>query len=123
MSEAARTPEPLILLVAALGAGLAAAFGRELQAGRKPNRSWWFARLLLLPLLAISAATASEALGLSPSMRAFAAAMLSLGGYDGLRLVEGHWRQRVGAALSKSVPSAAGQGGEEAQDIKGQGRG
>jgi hypothetical protein len=79
----------------ALAAGLAAAYGRELQAGRSPNRSWWIARLLLLPLLAIGATAASEAFALSRSSTAFTAAMLSLGGYDCLRLVEAHWRARI----------------------------
>ncbi len=85
----------------ALGAGLAAAYGRELQAGRIPERSWWIARLLLLPLLAIGATAASEAFDLAGSTTAFTAAMLSLGGYDCLRLIEGHWRARL-AAISRA---------------------
>jgi hypothetical protein len=91
-SEALAT---LCLVTVALGAGLAAAYGRELQAGRSPDRSWWVARLLLLPLLAIGAAAASETFQLSRSTTAFVAAMLSLGGYDCLRLIEAHWRSRV----------------------------
>lgn len=82
----------------ALGAGLAAAYGPELQAGRAPNRSWWVARLLLLPLLAIGATAASEAFALSRSGTAFTAAMLSLGGYDCLRLIEAIWRAHILAA-------------------------
>jgi hypothetical protein len=70
----------LCIVTVALGAGLAAAYGRELHAGRSPGRSWWLARLLLLPLLAISATAASEAFDLSRSTTAFTAAMLSLGG-------------------------------------------
>lgn len=88
----------------ALGAGLAAAYGRELQAGRIPERSWWIARLLLLPLLAIGATAASEAFDLASSTTAFTAAMLSLGGYDCLRLIEGHWRARLAALSNASTP-------------------
>jgi hypothetical protein len=92
----------------ALAAGLAAAYGRELQAGRSPERSWWIARLLLLPLLAIGATAASEAFALSRSATAFTAAMLSLGGYDCLRLIEAHWRARM-AALAQGTALANGK--------------
>lgn len=87
----------------ALIAGLAAAYGRELQAGRSPARSWWVARLLLLPLLAIGATAASETFALSRSATAFTAAMLSLGGYDCLRLLEAHWRARI-LAVAQGQP-------------------
>ena len=90
----------------ALGAGLAAAYGRELQAGRSPQRSWWIARILLLPLLAIGAAAASEAFNLSRIVTAFTAAMLSLGGYDCLRLIEARWRARLAELAEASGQSA-----------------
>jgi len=94
----------LCIVGLALAAGLAAAYGRELQAGRSPERSWWIARLLLLPLLAIGATAASEAFSLSGSTTAFTAAMLSLGGYDCLRLIEAHWRARL-AAIARANPA------------------
>jgi hypothetical protein len=105
------------IVTLALGAGLAAAYGRELQAGRSPNRSWWIARLLLLPLLAIGATAASEAFALSRSSTAFTAAMLSLGGYDCLRLVEAHWRARVNMAEGKSGDDQRGPAPTESDGL------
>ena len=83
---------------AALLAGLAASYGRELEAGRRPDRTWWVRRLLILPILAIAATAATDLFALQPSIAAFSAAMLSLGGYDVLRLLEARWRQRAGVA-------------------------
>ncbi len=83
-----------IILLAML-AGLAASYGRELDARRKPGRRWWVRRLLVLPLLAITAAAASETFALSRTLSAFTAAMLSLGSYDVLRLIEARWRARI----------------------------
>lgn len=82
----------------ALLAGLAASYGRELEARRRPGRGWWARRLLVLPLLAIAAAAATELFGLSPTVAAFSAAMLSLGGYDVLRAIEAKWLPIAGAA-------------------------
>lgn len=87
--------EALLFVCVALGAGLAAAYGRELQSGRSPNRLSWIARLLLLPMLAIGASAASEAFAMSRNATAFTAAMLSLGGYDCLRLMEAQWKGRL----------------------------
>ncbi len=98
----------------ALGAGLAAAYGRELQAGRMPERSWWIARFLLLPLLAIGATAASEAFDLAGSTTAFTAAMLSLGGYDCLRLIEAHWRARLAAISNANMQFETEQSGSDA---------
>lgn len=42
----------------------------------------------------IASAVAAEAFGLSPTFAGFTAAMLSLGGYDALRLIEGKWNKR-----------------------------
>ncbi len=84
---------PVILL--ALGAGLAAAYGRELDQGRAPDRLWWTRRLLIMPVLAIAAAALAESIGLSRTWTAFCAAMLSLGGYDALRAVEERWRRQA----------------------------
>ena len=99
----------------ALGAGLAAAYGRELQARRAPDRSWWVARLLLLPLLAIGATAASEAFQLSRSVTAFTAAMLSLGGYDCLRLIEARWRDRI-LAMAQSGPARGDTSSVDSED-------
>ena len=90
-----RTVITLAVISASLMAGLAAAYGRELQARRQVDRSWWIARALLLPMLAICALSASAILQLSQTMTASASAMLALGGYDGLRLIEARWQARV----------------------------
>ncbi len=83
------------VIIASMLAGLAAAYGRELEGGRSPDRGWWLRRLLILPMLAISAAAVIDLLDLSPTIAAFSAAMLSLGGYDVLRLLEARWLQRL----------------------------
>lgn len=79
----------------ALAAGLAASYGRELEEERRPDLRWWLRRLLILPLLAITATAATEVFDLSTSVAAFSAAMLSLGGYDALRTIEARWKRRV----------------------------
>lgn len=86
----------------ALVAGLAASYGRELEAKRYPDRRWWLRRLLIIPLLAIAATAATDAFALSTSLSAFTAAMLSLGGYDALRLVEARWKAKVESIGSTS---------------------
>jgi hypothetical protein len=84
------------VIAAALAAGIAASYGRELEAGRHPNREWWIRRLLITPLLVIAATAATELFGLSRSGSAFTAAMLSIGGYDVIKLIESRWLRRVG---------------------------
>jgi hypothetical protein len=91
-----------LLIIGALCAGLAASYGREREANRTPTRQWWVNRVLILPLLAIAATAATEAFSLSPSVAAFSAAMLSLGGYDALCLLETRWKTRL-----KAVPEPA----------------
>lgn len=92
-----------LVVAAALAAGLAASYGRELEAQRHPDGRWWLRRLLIIPMLAITATAAIDAFHLPTSLAAFATAMLSLGGYDGLRMVEASWRRRLdGAAASTS---------------------
>ena len=83
------------VIVAALAAGLAASYGRELEAQRRPDGRWWLRRLLIIPLLAMAA---TEAFDLSTSLAAFTAAMLSLGGYDAIRFVEARCKGRSQAA-------------------------
>jgi hypothetical protein len=85
-----------LVIGAALSAGIAASFGRELEAGRRPNGQWWIRRLLITPLLVIAATAATELFGLSKSGTAFTAAMLSIGGYDVIKLIEARWLRRVG---------------------------
>jgi len=89
----------LVILVSLI-AGMAASYGRELEAGRSPDRGWWLRRLLILPMLAIAAAAVTDLLDLSPTIAAFSAAMLSLGGYDMLRLLEARWLARLALAGS-----------------------
>lgn len=101
-----------LVLVAALAAGLAASYGRELEAQRRPDCRWWLRRLLIIPLLAIAATAATEAFDLSTSLAAFTAAMLSLGGYDALRFVEAKWIGRVEAAAQSTDVRADGGGDE-----------
>ena len=84
-----------LVIAFALGAGLVAAYGRELEKGRSPDRLWWVRRLLILPILAITASAMTDMFAMNRNMSAFTAAMLSLGGYDVLRLIEARWRQRL----------------------------
>jgi hypothetical protein len=85
-----------LVIAAALAAGIAASYGRELEAKRRPDRDWWIRRLLITPLLVIAATAATELFGLSKSGAAFTAAMLSIGGYDVIKLIESRWLRRVG---------------------------
>lgn len=103
-----------VVIFAALAAGLAASYGRELEAKRTPDRHWLIRRLLIMPLLAIAATAATEAFGLAPSVAAFSAAMLSLGGYDGLRFVENRWKARTDAiACAAAASEAKAEGGQD----------
>ena len=95
-----------LVIGVALFAGLAASYGRELEAGRRPDRRWWLRRILIMPLLAIAAATATDMFDLSTSMAAFTAAMLSLGGYDALNLIELKWKQRIATHIRQVEPKA-----------------
>lgn len=85
-----------LVIAAALAAGIAASYGRELEASRHPDGGWWIRRLLITPLLVIAATAATELFGLSKSGAAFTAAMLSIGGYDVIKLIESRWLRRVG---------------------------
>lgn len=98
-----------LMILAALAAGLAASFGRELEARRKPDVHWWVRRLLIIPFLAIASTAATDAFALRPSIAAFTAAMLSLGGYDALCLLEARWRRRL-AALDNPAPAPSDSG-------------
>ena len=98
------------LISAALAAGLAASYGRELEARRKPDRHWWMRRLLIMPLLAIMATAATDAFRMAPSMAAFTTAMLSLGGYDVIGLIERRWKNRLEAAAAAADARRAGDG-------------
>ncbi len=97
-----------VIMVAALGAGLAAAFGRELEAGRSPTRLWWIRRLLILPLLAIATAAASDTFGFNRTLSAFTAAMMALGGYDVLGVIEARWRKRLPVEAEAATDEADG---------------
>lgn len=85
-----------LVIAAALAAGTAASYGRELEANRHPKGEWWVRRLLITPLLVIASTAATELFGLSKSGSAFTAAMLSIGGYDVIKLIESRWLRRVG---------------------------
>ncbi len=98
-----------VAIAAALAAGIAASYGRELESNRRPDRQWWIRRLLLTPLLAIAATAATELFHLSKSAAAFTAAMLSIGGYDVLKLVEARWRRGVGLVDGEPRSSPADQ--------------
>ncbi|WP_129794010.1 hypothetical protein [Sphingosinicella sp. CPCC 101087] len=92
-----------VVIGVALLAGLAASYGRELEAGRRVERGWWIRRLLILPLLAIAAMAGTDMLDLSSSATAFGAAMLSLGGYDALRVLEARWKLKTSAGDATRV--------------------
>lgn len=97
-----------LVIVTALGAGMAASYGRELEAHRRPDRHWWIRRLLIIPLLAIASTAATELFGFSKSSAAFMAAMLALGGYDAIKLIEAKWRHRLGPASAARPPDSGG---------------
>jgi len=103
-----------IVIFVALGAGLAASYGRELEAHRHPDRHWWLRRLLIMPLLAIAATAATEAFDLSNSVAAFTAGMLSLGGYDAIRFIERRWKDKAEAIARAAEASSGDQGGVNA---------
>ncbi len=96
-----------LVIAAALAAGIAAAYGRELEANRRPDGQWWIRRLLITPLLVIAATAATELFGLSRSAAAFTAAMLAIGGYDVLKLIEARWLRRVGLGGDPCPPETA----------------
>ena len=102
----------LCVILAALASGLAAAYGRELEGRRRPDWHWWWRRLLLLPLLAITATAATDEFGLTTSTAAFTAAMLSLGGYDVLRLIEKRWNRKL-EALAREAEHKVDGGADE----------
>ncbi|HYG47506.1 MAG TPA: hypothetical protein VD846_06130 [Allosphingosinicella sp.] len=94
-----------LVIAAALAAGIAASYGRELEAHRRPDGQWWIRRLLITPLLVIAATAATELFGLSRSGAAFTAAMLSIGGYDVIKLIEARWLRRVGLTDGAACPA------------------
>lgn len=96
-----------LVIAGALAAGIAASYGRELEANRRPDGHWWIRRLLITPLLVIAATAATELFGLSNSGAAFTAAMLSIGGYDVIKLIEARWLRRVGLAEAGCPPASA----------------
>lgn len=100
-----------IIIAAALAAGLAASYGRELEAQRHPDRRWWLRKLLIIPLLAIAATAATDVFGMSTSSAAFTAAMLSLGGYDAIRFIEARWKNRVDVAAELDASASNEPGG------------
>ncbi|HLL29877.1 MAG TPA: hypothetical protein VK403_02665 [Allosphingosinicella sp.] len=96
-----------LVITAALAAGIAASYGRELEANRHPDGQWWIRRLLITPLLVIAATAATELFGLSKTGAAFTAAMLSIGGYDVIKLIEARWLRRVGLVDEEARPPPA----------------
>lgn len=98
---------PYLVIAVALAAGVAASYGRELEAKRRPDRSWWIRRLLIIPLLVIAATAATDLFALSKSASAFTAAMLAIGGYDAIKLIESRWLRRVGLTAEECPPPPA----------------
>ena len=110
-----------LAIAAALAAGIAASYGRELEANRKPDRSWWIRRLLIVPLLVIAATAATEMFGLSRSGAAFTAAMLSIGGYDVIRLIEARWLRRWGLGEEARAPARPAGGSSQSDRLRDEG--
>ncbi|HEX9947013.1 MAG TPA: hypothetical protein VGA98_05680 [Allosphingosinicella sp.] len=98
-----------LVIAAALAAGIAASYGRELEASRRPDGQWWVRRLLITPLLVIAATAATDLFGLTRSGAAFTAAMLSIGGYDVIKLLEARWLRKVGLVDGETHPPPARQ--------------
>lgn len=86
---------PEFVLVAALLAGLATSYGRELHEGRRPGGRWWLSNLLLLPTVGITSKAADDLYPLSSSLSAFLTVMLVLTGYQGLRSLQKRWCAQI----------------------------
>lgn len=94
--------DKILYVVVSLGlsAGLIGAFGRERHEGRKPDGNWWLSRLCIIPFLAITATTAVDQFRLSNQQAAFLAAVLSLMGYEAVRIILERMKLKGEAAIS-----------------------
>lgn len=92
MSDSVRlTFAPEVVLLAALAAGLATSYGRELHGGRRPGWRWWLSMLLLLPTVAIMSQAAALILQIDARVNALLTVMLVLSGYKGLEALVRGW--------------------------------
>lgn len=102
-----RDKTPFWLLMAfSLAAGMVGAYGRERHEGRAPGISWWQNRAMILPFLAIVSVWVQEQFSLTSSQLAMAAALLSLLGYEAVRMISEHAKKR-----GEQAAKALGVGG------------
>lgn len=102
-----RDKTPFWLLMAfSLAAGMVGAYGRERHEGRAPGISWWQNRAMILPFLAIVSVWVQEQFSLTMSQLAMAAALLSLLGYEAVRIISENAKKR-----GEQAAKALGVGG------------
>jgi hypothetical protein len=99
-----------VVLALGLSSGLIGAYGRERHEQRNPNANWWISRLCIIPFLAIVASAAVEQFHLTNQQAAFLAAVLSLMGYEAVRIIIERAKLRGGAAtaaIAAEVPEGS----------------
>jgi hypothetical protein len=101
----------ILYAVIALGlsAGLIGAYGRERHEGREPNLDWWISRLCIIPFLGIVSSFAVDQFGLSNQQATFLSSVLSIMGYEAVRLILEHSREK-GEAASRAIGGIVGGG-------------
>lgn len=97
-----------VLLVFSLSAGIVGAYGRERHEGRAPDAQWWKNRLYIMPFLAITSSFLTDQFKLSNQQTAMAASLLSLLGYEAVRMISERAKKRgaqAGAAFDAVMGS------------------
>lgn len=97
-----------VVISLGLSAGLIGAFGRERHEGRKPDSNWWISRLCIIPFLAITSTSAVDQFRLTNQQAAFLAAVLSLMGYEAVRMILERMKLKGDAALSAATDVVGG---------------
>jgi hypothetical protein len=86
---------------------LIAAYGRERHEGRLPSSSWWVTRLCVMPFLAIVVVFAADQFSLTRQQYALLAALLSLSGYEAVRIIIDRAQRRGTALVDSIIPATA----------------
>jgi len=86
------------VLAFSLSAGIVGAYGRERHEGRAPDADWWKNRFYIMPFLAITASYLTDQFALSNQQMAMAASLLSLLGYEALRMILERARKKADIA-------------------------